>query len=45
MVIEALSDDMDKIHAVNLKTRVPSPSNILNISLGIHHEQIRQEIA
>lgn len=35
MVMDALSDDMDQIHAVNVKTRTPSELNVLNLGLGI----------
>lgn len=35
MVMDALSDDMDQIHAVNVKTRTPSELNVMNLGLGI----------
>lgn len=35
MVMDALSDDMDQIHAINVKTRTPSELNVMSLGLGI----------
>lgn len=33
--MEAISDDMEQIHAVNLKTRTPSELNVMTLGLGV----------
>lgn len=35
MVMDALSDDMDQIHAVNVKTSTPSSLNVMSLGLGV----------
>jgi stress-induced morphogen len=35
MVMDAISEDMPGIHAVNLKTRTPTELNVMNLGLGI----------
>lgn len=43
MVMAALSDDMEFIHAINLKTRTPTDLNVLNLGIGIMPEKSSSE--
>ena len=35
MVMNILSDDLEQIHAVNLKTRIPAEPSLLSLNMGL----------
>jgi hypothetical protein len=44
MVMDLLSEDMQQIHAINLKTRAPSELNVLTLGFGVMPQAEKEKL-